>query len=261
MRLGEDENCVEHPGERSCILPITGDGVHSRTDGSRGAARIYEALLRTNPADLQSQWLYNLAVMTLGEWPDGVHERMRIERMAGGGAPFPRFPDVATTTGSAIEAMSGGVSADDFTGNGLIDLLVTGYGLDEQARLLNNDGRGRFVDVTADAGLAGIVSGLNAVHADFDDDGHVDVLILRGAWLGDHGEHPNSLLRNNGDGTFRDVTFESGLGEFHPSHTAAWADFNGDGHLDLFVGNESGTAIGSSRERPARRRPVEAHCS
>jgi hypothetical protein len=243
MRLGEEENCTEHPSERACLLPITGDGVHVRTDGSRGAARLYEELLRVNPADLQSQWLYNLAVMTLGEWPDGVHERMRIQWMGGNGAPFPGFTDVAILTGVPVEAMSGGASADDFTGNGLIDLLVTGYGLDEQTRLLINDGHGQFIDRTAEAGLTGIVSGLNTVHADFDNDGHTDVLILRGAWLGDHGGHPNSLLRNNGDGTFGDVTFKAGLGQFHPSHTAAWADFNGNGHLDLFVGNESGAAF------------------
>lgn len=243
MRLGEEENCVEHPTGHACILPITGDGVHTRTDGSRGAARSYEALLRLDPADLRSRWLYNLAMMTLGEWPDGVHPRLRIDDMGSGGASFPRFADVAPGTGSAVAAMSGGVSADDFTGDGLIDLLVTGYGLDEQARLLVSDGRGRFVDRTAAAGLTGIVSGLNTVHADFDNSGHTDVLILRGAWLGDFGAHPNSLLKNAGDGTFRDVTVEAGLDRLHPTQVAAWADFNGNGQVDLFVGSEAGTAF------------------
>jgi hypothetical protein len=257
LRLGEEENCVAHPSPRACILPITGDGVHLRTNGSRGASSIYESLLRVNPADFQSQWLYNLAAMTLGEWPDGVPERSRIGSMAGGDAPFPGFVDVAAATGVAVQAMSGGVSADDFTGNGLIDLLVTGYGLDEQTRLLVNDGRGGFIDRTREAGLTGIVSGLNTVHADFDNSGHTDILVLRGAWLGDAGAHPNSLLKNNGDGTFRDVTFEAGLGQLHPSHSAAWADFNGNGYLDLFVGNESGTAFdifsGAAGSAKARR--------
>jgi hypothetical protein len=243
LRLGEEENCVAHPTAHACLLPITGDGVHTRTEGSRGAARIYESLLHMNPADLRSRWLLNLAMMTLGEWPDGVHPRHRIDGMGSGGAAFPRFADLSAATGSGVEAMSGGVSADDFTGDGLIDLLVTGYGLDEQARLLVNDGRGRFVDRTAAAGLTGIVGGLNTVHADYDNSGHTDVLILRGAWLGDLGAHPNSLLKNNGDGTFRDVTLEAGLGSRHPSQTAAWADFNGNGHLDLFVGNEAGAAF------------------
>jgi hypothetical protein len=92
------------------------------------------------------------------------------------------------------------------------------------------------------AGLEGLVGGLNLVQADYDDDGNLDFLVLRGAWLGDGGDHPNSLVRNNGDGTFTDVTFEAGLGEVHyPTQTAGWADFDLDGDLDLYVGNEIGS--------------------
>ena len=63
---------------------------------------------------------------------------------------------------------------------------------------------------------------------------------VRGAWLGKVGQHPNSLLRNLGGGRFRDVTFDVGLGDVHyPSSNAAWADFDLDGDVDLFVGNEA----------------------
>jgi hypothetical protein len=88
------------------------------------------------------------------------------------------------------------------------------------------------------AGLEGEVGGLNLCHADYDNDGDADVLVLRGAWLGESGRQPNSLLRNRGDGTFSDVTDEAGLLSFHPSHTGVWADVDRDGYLDLFVGNE-----------------------
>jgi hypothetical protein len=81
---------------------------------------------------------------------------------------------------------------------------------------------------------------LNLLQADYDNDGHRDILVLRGAWMGREGRHPNSLLRNRGDGTFADVTVEAGLLSFHPTQTAVWADFDLDGWLDLFVGNESG---------------------
>ena len=65
-------------------------------------------------------------------------------------------------------------------------------------------------------------------------------MVLRGAWAGVDGRHPNSLLRNQGDGTFLDVTFTAGLGQVHyPSQTAAWADYDNDGDLDLYIGNES----------------------
>ena len=53
------------------------------------------------------------------------------------------------------------------------------------------------------------------------------------------GRFPNSLLRNNGDGTFEDVTEEAGLLSFHPTQTGAWGDYDNDGWLDLFIGNES----------------------
>ena len=75
----------------------------------------------------------------------------------------------------------------------------------------------------------------------YDNDGFPDVLVLRGAWLNVAGHLPNSLLRNNGDGTFADVTEHAGLLSFHPTQTATWFDFNNDGWIDLFIGNESGT--------------------
>ncbi|HMJ91564.1 MAG TPA: CRTAC1 family protein, partial [Candidatus Acidoferrum sp.] len=59
--------------------------------------------------------------------------------------------------------------------------------------------------------------------------------------LGKGGHHPNSLLRNNGDGTFEDVAEQAGILSFHPTQTATWFDFDGDGWLDVFIGNESTT--------------------
>jgi len=85
----------------------------------------------------------------------------------------------------------------------------------------------------------GLWGGLNLLHTDYNNDGHADVLILRGAWLNRAGHHPNSLLKNNGDGTFEDVTEAAGLLSFHPTQAAAWLDFDGDGWVDLFIGNES----------------------
>ena len=80
---------------------------------------------------------------------------------------------------------------------------------------------------------------MNLIHADFDNDGLVDVLVLRGAWLSNHGEFPNSLLRNLGNFRFEDVTIAAGLLAKCPTQTATWADFDRDGHVDLFIGNES----------------------
>ena len=87
------------------------------------------------------------------------------------------------------------------------------------------------------AGLLNQLGGLNIVAADYNNDGCVDILVLRGGW-----EFPQrkSLLRNNCNGTFTDVTGASGLGESITStQTAVWADIDNDGYLDLFVGNEN----------------------
>src|SRR3954465_5636455 len=63
---------------------------------------------------------------------------------------------------------------------------------------------------------------------------------MRGGWLRDgFGNQPSSLLKNNGNGTFTDVTIAAGLKFMHPTQTATWADFNNDGWLDVFIGNET----------------------
>ncbi|MFM7100949.1 MAG: FG-GAP repeat domain-containing protein [Verrucomicrobiota bacterium] len=112
-------------------------------------------------------------------------------------------------------------------------------GLASPLRYFRNTGSGRFAEDTAAAGLTGLTGGLNLVSGDYDNDGRVDVLVLRGGWMGAAGAYPRSLLRNLGGGRFEDVTEAAGLLEAEPSQTAAWFDFDGDGWLDLFVGHES----------------------
>jgi len=249
LRLGETQNCVAHHTSQSCLFPIEGSGVHTETDGSRRAMRyLDEVLERTEPASdthLAARWLLNLAAMTLGEWPDGVPEAERIPAsVLASDAPFPRFTDVAGALGLNLFTPSGGVAIEDFDGDGRLDLVVTTLDPQGQARFFHHAEDGSFVDRTEAAGLEGIVGGLNVTQADYDSDGDVDLLILRGGWqLGLEGQVPNSLLRNGGpgaEGTFRDVTFHAGLGTAHfPTQTADWADIDLDGDLDLYVGNEA----------------------
>jgi len=262
LRLGEQQNCLEGHAPESCILPIRGAGVHTKPAGSKNAASLYERIALRYPDDLQSRWLLNVAHMTLGTYPNGVGARLRIPDLEPEeGSEINPFPNVAPSLGVNHNGLSGGVSVADFNDDGFLDLLVTSYGLDDQLRLYLNDGTGGFEDRTTEAGLDGIVSGLNTVHADYNNDGHEDVFILRGAWLGESGRHPNSLLRNNGDGTFTDVTYESGLASYHPTQTAAWSDFNRDGYVDLFVGNESNVAFSLLSERGTADSSAASHPS
>ena len=239
LRLGEVNNCQNNHNSYSCILPLKDQAFHIDVNGSKKAIEIYTQIYEKFPND-NYKWLLNLAHMTIGEHPNNVPERYRIN--------YPNwnieqkkikaFKEVSSKLGIAQDGLSGGVSIDDFNNDGLLDIFITSYGMSDQSKLYTNTSNG-FIDTTEEAGLTGIVSGLNCIHADYDNDGNIDIFVLRGAWLGEGGNHPNSLLKNNGDGTFTDVTKSAGLLSFHPTQTASWADVNNDGYLDLFVGNES----------------------
>lgn len=242
LRLGEQQNCILNHSAESCLFPIRGEGIHTLTTGSEMAIGYYEELLTEwRQDDLELIWLLNIAYMTLGKHPQEVPGEWLIpaehfeENLS-----FSRFHDIAPQTGLADDmALSGGSVTEDFNGNGFIDIMASSWGLSDQLQYFENTGEGTFVEKTEDAGLTGITGGLNLIHADYNNNGYPDVFVLRGAWLGEAGHHPNSLLRNNGDGTFSDVTESAGILSFRPTQTAVWADFNNNGWLDLFIGNES----------------------
>ncbi len=254
LRYGESRNCAATHSAEACILPIRGSAVHREREGSEQAARYLREYLEAAPENsvqqVQGKWLLNLVHMTLGDHPGGVEPEYRLPLEAfGSGADFPRFRNVAPVLGVDSFNLSGGAVVDDFDGDTDLDLFSTTFDPAGEPRFFVGDGAGGFEDRTSVAGLEGLYGGLNVVHADYDNDGDLDVYVLRGAWFGPHGRHPNSLLRNEPTGgenaekggapVFRDVTFLSGLGEAHyPTQTAAWSDYDNDGDLDLFVGNE-----------------------
>ncbi len=247
LRLGEQRNLARHRSAGASILPLAESAVHTDPAASRRAIALYLQILAAYPRDLQALWLLNIAHLTQGTYPGGLPPEYLIPGLeADPDAEIPRFRNVAPPLGVDVDGIAGAVSLEDFNEDGLIDILATARGFNDQLRLFVADGRGGFVDHTGAAGLNGVVGGLNTVHADYDNDGFEDVFILRGGWLAADGAHPNSLLKNNGDGTFEDVTARAGLLSYRPTQTAAWGDFNCDGWLDLFVGNETGPSGGGS---------------
>jgi hypothetical protein len=249
LRLAETQNCCERRTARSCILPIQGSGRHSRPAGSQNAIRHFLEVLELSPEKtygyFSAQWLLNIAHMTLGSYPDEVPEAYLVPPEAfQPEADFPRFVNIAAELGVDTFNLAGGVIIDDFDGDDYLDIVSSTWDPSGQIRFFRNNRDGSFTDRSVASGLQGLYGGLNLVQADYDNDGDVDFLILRGAWLGQGGQHPNSLVRNNGDGTFTDVTFEAGLGVAHyPTQTAAWADYDLDGDLDLYIGNEDSQQV------------------
>ncbi len=239
LRMAEQQNCLENHNNESCIIPISEKAQHINTEGSTKAIEYLEACLEVNPFDYEIQYLLNIAYMTLGGYPDQVPEEFLIPESYFETNGFSKFPDVAMDLGVDVNEMSGGICLDDFNGDGLLDIMVSSWGFEDQIRYYENDTQGGFTDKTAETGLVGVTGGLNLKHADFNNDGFLDFIILRGAWLEDQGKIPNSLIRNNGDGTFTDVTIAAGIYSERPTQTAIWADFNLDGWVDIFIANES----------------------
>jgi hypothetical protein len=129
----------------------------------------------------------------------------------------------------------------DFDGDGFMDIYLVNSGpapvLAEAPpgtprwpnRLYRNRGDGTFEDVTKRAGVEGTGFGTSAAAADYDNDGHTDLLVVNFGSL--------ILYRNEGDGTFKDVTAKAGLTSKHAAISATFLDFDGDGYLDIFVAN------------------------
>lgn len=123
----------------------------------------------------------------------------------------------------------GGVATGDYDQDGWMDIYVTA-GSAGPNRLYRNRGDGTFEDIAEAAGVA--FTGrkdAGATFADVDGDGWPDL------FLGGVNGTPPLLLRNNQDGTFTDVTGESGLGNISNAYSASFADFDNDGDLDVYI--------------------------
>ncbi len=247
LQLSEDENCIGLHAPGSCILPIVGDAVHSKPEHSKAAGDLYQRYLELDPEDIQIRWLLNLARMISGDYPEGVPGpwRLPIETLAASGS-FPHWRDIASGLGVSAFDLAGGAVMDDFDGDGLLDLVSSSWDPCEPMKAYRNDGQGGFQEAASDWGLDAQWGGLNMFQADFDNDGALDLLVLRGAWMGSSGRLRNSLLHNRlqgPEGRFVDVTAAAGLAyPAYPTQAAAWGDYDGDGHVDLFIGNEAGSS-------------------
>jgi tetratricopeptide (TPR) repeat protein len=236
----EIDNGVYHkPGDR-CLLSGRPSERFARTADLEKAIGYFMRALAGNPDDLEVKWLLNVAHMVSGGYPASVPARFLIDRSAfESGEDAGRFVDVAPALGLDTVASAGGVIVDDFDNDGRLDIVSSNSATCGAMHLFGRSETGAFVDRAA-AAFAGQLGGLNLSQADYDNDGCRDVLVMRGGW---QLPQRRSLLRNNCDGTFTDVTVAAGLARpATASQAAVWADVDNDGFVDLFVGNESAPA-------------------
>lgn len=253
FRLAETENCCARNTSESCIFPLEGGGIHQQREGGEKTLKlIREVMPKLQPdswSALEFKWLANLAQMTLGEPVGDLPEAWRLSEesiLPDDSASFPKFRNISAASGVNTYGLAGGAVADDFDNDGDFDLVVSEWDPEKGMRYFENQGNLNFTDRTSESELGRLLGGFNIKQADYDNDGDLDLFVFRGGWMRQFGRHPNSLLRNDGslDGggvRFTDVTFEVGLGQVnYPTQTGDWADFDLDGDLDLFIGNETG---------------------
>jgi tetratricopeptide (TPR) repeat protein len=235
-----DNGLYTEPGDR-CLLSLQSAAPLARTGDFMAGERRFLSLLDRNPEDLEVKWLLNAAHMATGGYPTRVPARYRIPPSAfASPEDVGRFRDVSSASGVRSFSSAGGVVVDDFDNDGRLDILTSNSDHCAPMQLFRREENGMFVDRTAQAGLSGQLGGLNVNQADYNNDGCRDVLLMRGGW---ELAQRKSLLRNNCDGTFTDVTAAAGLlTPVTSTQTSAWADIDNDGWIDLFVGNEDAPA-------------------
>ena len=166
------------------------------------------------------------------------------------------FEDVTERAGLQGAGYGMGVAVGDYDNDGYEDLYVTAYGGNQ---LYHNNGDGTFTDVTDKAGVGGSGWSTSAMWVDLDGDGLLDLVVLRyvqwdfdDIWCGEHKEgyrsycHPDYfqpisplVYHNNGQGRFTEVSQKIGLSKSGKGLGLALADYDRDGHVDIFVANDS----------------------
>ena len=208
---------------------------HLRHGDFEKAVTNFKASLRLKPGDPETLWNLWTAYSKLGGYPPELPEEFKIQVNTSAGSNAGKTQATLLTNIASdlkMDKVDGGRGSawGDYDNDGDEDIVAVGT---YQAHALyRNNGDGTFTDVAEGAGIADPRGGWGSLFADYDNDGYLDLYITRGGWSG---AAENTLYHNNGDGTFSDVTHAAGVADPQSSFCAAWADYNNDGYLDLYI--------------------------
>ena len=208
---------------------------HLRHGDPEKAVANFKESLRLKPRDPETLWNLWTAYNQLGGYPEDLPPEFKIQvarRDEVTSSLQSRFTNVAADL--KMDKVDGGRGSawGDYDNDG--DLDIVAVGTYQPHVLYRNNGDGTFTNVAEQAGVADPRGGWGSLFADYNNDGYPDLYITRGGWSG---AAENTLYRNNGDGTFTDVTHTAGVADPQSSFCAAWADYDNDGYIDLYIAN------------------------
>jgi len=210
---------------------------HYERAAKEGAAAMAEGI-----RDGRIQYWTWIAAQKIGGYPAETLPEDRVEMAAGKHPTALRYKDVAAEIGLDKTGGGRGIAVLDIDGDGYMDVLI--LAISGGISVYRNNRDGTFRDVSVGSGLDSCVNTWAVAIGDYNNDGLSDVFVTR---LGFFWGNP-ALYRNNGDGTFTNVTKEAGIDVWTPGFTASWVDYDCDGNLDLFVPGNIGGLF--ARPRP-----------
>ena len=183
LHRSEMENDIfRTPGER-CIWPVRAGSAYAKTGDSEKAAGYFMRYLQQRPNELEVKWLLNVTYMTLGGYPEKVPQEYLIPPAVFASAEdVGRFLDVAPQAGLKSFSAAGGVIVDDFENNGRFDVVTSNWDSCGPMQYFHNNGDGTFTEPSRQGRTGGSVGWPEHPQADYNNDGCMDILVLRGAW-------------------------------------------------------------------------------